>query len=83
MTEQLSDIPELAGIATYESAARIGYSVAANVERWLPGNFDEGIEALNKVLSVPSYSSRSLLRVDPLPAPLRKDPRFQRLVSEK
>lgn len=35
MTEQLSDIPELAGIATYESAARIGYSVAENIERLL------------------------------------------------
>jgi hypothetical protein len=35
MTEQLSDIPELAGVATYESAARIGYSVAENVERLL------------------------------------------------
>ena len=35
MTRQLSDIPELAGIATYASAARPGYSVAENVDRLL------------------------------------------------
>ena len=55
----------------------LGYSAA------VAGNFDEAIDAFSKIVSVPSYTSRSLLRVDPLLAPLRKDPRFQRLVSER
>ena len=60
-----------------EALRLLGYDAA------VAGNFDEAIDALSKVLSVPSYTSRSMLRVDPLLAPLRKDPRFQRLVSEK
>ncbi len=55
----------------------LGYTAA------VAGNSDEAIDALSKAVSVPSYTSRSLLRVDPLLAPLRKDPRFQRLVNEK
>ena len=35
MTAPGKPIPELAGIATYEQAARIGYSVEENVERLL------------------------------------------------
>ena len=35
MTKNLTGIPELAGIATYESAGRVGFSVAQNVERLL------------------------------------------------
>jgi hypothetical protein len=35
MSTQEQSIPELAGLATYESAARIGYSVEENVERLL------------------------------------------------
>jgi hypothetical protein len=35
MSDVLDSIPELAGIATYASAARIGYPVALNVERLL------------------------------------------------
>lgn len=54
----------------------LGYSAA------LAGNVDEAIDAFTKAVSVPSYISRSVLRVDPLLAPLRKDPRFQRLVKE-
>jgi len=55
----------------------LGYSAA------IAGNVDEAIDAFTKAVSVPNYISRSVLRVDPLLAPLRKDPRFQRLVSEK
>jgi hypothetical protein len=35
MTTGRREIPELAGIATYSSAARVGYSVAENVDRLL------------------------------------------------
>ena len=35
MSTQKQSIPELAGLATYEKAARIGYSVEENVERLL------------------------------------------------
>jgi len=35
MKTDLTDIPELAGIATYESAGRVGFSVAQNVDRLL------------------------------------------------
>jgi len=35
MTKDLTGIPELAGVATYESAGRVGFSVAQNVERLL------------------------------------------------
>jgi len=35
MTTDLTGIPELAGIATYESAGRVGFSVAQNVDRLL------------------------------------------------
>ena len=35
MSTQKQSIPELAGLATYETAARIGYSVEENVERLL------------------------------------------------
>ncbi|MFN2602051.1 MAG: hypothetical protein ABR582_04745 [Gemmatimonadaceae bacterium] len=35
MTRDLTGIPELAGIATYETAGRVGFSVAENVDRLL------------------------------------------------
>jgi hypothetical protein len=35
MSTQKQSIPELAGLATYEQAGRIGYSVEENVERLL------------------------------------------------
>jgi hypothetical protein len=35
MSHPYDTIPELAGVATYETAARVGYSVADNVERLL------------------------------------------------
>src|SRR5437870_11410964 len=35
MSHPLDAIPELAGIATYTSAARVGFSVSENVERLL------------------------------------------------
>src|SRR5437016_5634602 len=41
MTHPYDAIPELAGVATYESAARVGYSVAENVRRLLRYHWTE------------------------------------------
>lgn len=41
MSHPYDSIPELAGIATYESAARVGYSVADNVQRLLRYHWTE------------------------------------------
>jgi hypothetical protein len=41
MTHPYDAIPELAGVATYESAARVGYSVAENVRRLLRYSWTE------------------------------------------
>ena len=37
MPHPYDSIPELAGIATYETAAHVGYSVAENVRRFRAG----------------------------------------------
>jgi serine/threonine protein kinase/tetratricopeptide (TPR) repeat protein len=51
-------------------------SVAAVV-----GAYDDAIPAFEKALSIPSLSSRALLRVDPMFEDIRKDPRFQKLIA--
>jgi eukaryotic-like serine/threonine-protein kinase len=47
----------------------------------LAGRQSEAIDRLEYLLSIPSPISRPLLRVDPRWAPLRTNPRFQRLVA--
>jgi serine/threonine-protein kinase len=47
----------------------------------IAGAYDQAISSLEQVLSIPSDVSVALLRVDPWFDPLRKDPRFQKLVS--
>jgi serine/threonine protein kinase/TolB-like protein/tetratricopeptide (TPR) repeat protein len=46
------------------------------------GNTSVALDHLRAALAVPSYLSKGRLRADPLWAPLKRDPRFQRLVAE-
>jgi tetratricopeptide (TPR) repeat protein len=45
------------------------------------GESDEAISQLEQLLKAPSVLSRNLLRLDPIYAPLRSNPRFQRLIQ--
>jgi hypothetical protein len=47
------------------------------------GDFDPVFAALPHLLEVPNGLSVGNLRVDPAWDPLRKDPRFQKLIAEK
>ena len=49
----------------------------------LAGEYDAAIDELEYLLSIPAPMSASLLRVDPLYAPLRGNTRFERLVEGK
>lgn len=49
----------------------------------MTGNQDDAIGLLEQLLSIPSMFSPWLLRLDPVWAPLRTNPRFQKLVAEK
>ena len=46
------------------------------------GEYDAALDLLEKLLSIPSGTSGSLLKLDPVWSPLRKLPRFQRLVEK-
>lgn len=45
------------------------------------GEKDAAIDRIQHLLSIPSYLSSGLLRIDPKWAPLRDDPRFQKLAE--
>jgi hypothetical protein len=45
------------------------------------GEYDKAIEQLEALLKMPYYLSPGWLRIDPTFDPLRKSPRFQRLVE--
>jgi tetratricopeptide (TPR) repeat protein len=47
------------------------------------GEYDAAVGELERLLSIPSLVSVPLLRVDPLFAPLKANPRFERLVRVK
>jgi hypothetical protein len=46
------------------------------------GEYDIAINKLEYLLSIPSYISVPLLRLDPRLDPLRKHPEFQRLLEK-
>ncbi|HYQ86346.1 MAG TPA: protein kinase [Bacteroidota bacterium] len=48
----------------------------------MAGDQDLAIDQLEKLLSMPSWVSRSLLRIDPAWKPLQNNARFQKLVAE-
>jgi tetratricopeptide (TPR) repeat protein len=54
----------------------------AQVYTWL-GDRDRAIETIQKLLSMPSYINYGRLKVHPLWAPLRKDPRLQKIIAEQ
>ena len=47
------------------------------------GKYEAAIDQIETLLSIPSYISPGLLRVDPLWDPIRNNPRFRRLLEEK
>ena len=45
------------------------------------GEKDAAIDRIRYLLSIPSYLSPAVLRIDPSWAPLRDDPRFRKLAE--
>lgn len=70
-------VVDYAGDAVNKPAAEIAL---AQIEAQL-GDIDAAIAALPHLLEVPAGITPSLLKIDPYWDPLRKDPRFQKLVN--
>ncbi len=48
----------------------------------LVGEYDKAIEVLDTLVTIPSFYSRAVLRVNTLFDPLRDNPRFQELLAK-
>jgi hypothetical protein len=46
------------------------------------GRYDDALERLDYLLSIPSYCSPAYLKVEPILAPLREQPGFARLLEK-
>jgi hypothetical protein len=48
----------------------------------LTGEPDKAVDVLESILKVPYYLTPAWLRIDPTWAPLKDNPRFQRLIAQ-
>ena len=48
----------------------------------IAGEYDLAIEQFEYLLSIPSYTTKWGLRLNPIYDPLRENPRFQKLIAE-
>ena len=63
--------------------ALVGFYIAHQLVRihLLVGEYERALDQLEKLLKLPGYLSPGRLRIDPTFAPLRTNPRFQRLLT--
>jgi len=70
---------ELQPVAKVVEEHRIHYLVTIYI---LVGEYELAIDNLEYLLSIPSYTTKWMLRLDPTYDPLRENPRFQKLIAE-
>jgi serine/threonine-protein kinase len=49
----------------------------------LAGRYDAALDQLQTILSIPSYFSVELIKIDPIWDPLRDHPRFKKIIEYK
>ena len=70
---------ELQPVAKVVEEHRIHYLVTIYI---LVGEYELAIDNLEYLLSIPSYTTKWVLRLHPSYDPLRENPRFQKLIAE-